>query len=161
MRRRIPIVAMVAGLALAATACGGGDTTPAADEPSAAPEPTTEESEPVAAPEPSAEGSEAPIERADADLVIWTDDTRAPIVQEIGDAFGEENDLTVAVQQLDFGTIRENLITRGPVGEGPDIEIIEDHRGVIVLGRSCVADDRRGMRPPQAVILQTERPQCR
>jgi arabinogalactan oligomer/maltooligosaccharide transport system substrate-binding protein len=121
MRRRIPIVAMVAGLALAATACGGGDTTPAADEPSAAPEPTTEESEPVAAPEPSVEGSEAPIERADADLVIWTDDTRAPIVQEIGDAFGEENDLTVAVQQLDFGTIRENLITRGPVGEGPDI----------------------------------------
>jgi len=120
MRRRIPVVAMVAGLALLATACGGG--TEPADDTSAAPvvEPSEESSE-VAAPEPSPEGSEAPIERADADLVIWTDDTRAPIVQEIGDAFGAENDLTVAVQQLDFGTIRENLITRGPVGEGPDI----------------------------------------
>ncbi len=121
MRRRIPVVAMVAGLALMATACGSGDADPA-DEGAAAPEPSTEESA-EAAPEPSAEGSEAPIERADADLVIWTDETRAPVVQEIGDAFGEENDLTVAVQQLDFGTIRENLISRGPVGEGPDIII--------------------------------------
>lgn len=121
MRRRIPIVAMVAGLALVATACGGDtDTT---DEASVGAEPTTEESEAEAAPEPSVEGSEAPIERADADLVIWTDDTRAPVVQEIGDQFGEENGLTVAVQQLDFGTIRDNLISRGPVGEGPDIII--------------------------------------
>ena len=121
MRRRIPVVAMVAGLALMATACGSGDAAPA-DEGAAAPEPSAEESA-EAAPEPSAEGSEAPIERADADLVIWTDETRAPVVQEIGDAFGEENDLSVAVQQLDFGTIRENLIARGPVGEGPDIII--------------------------------------
>jgi arabinogalactan oligomer/maltooligosaccharide transport system substrate-binding protein len=121
MRRRIPIVAMVAGLALVATACGGDTET--TDDASVGAEPTTEESEAEAAPEPSAEGSEAPIERADADLVIWTDDTRAPVVQEIGDQFGEENDLTVAVQQLDFGTIRDNLISRGPVGEGPDIII--------------------------------------
>jgi arabinogalactan oligomer/maltooligosaccharide transport system substrate-binding protein len=121
MRRRIPIVAMVAGLALVATACGGDTET--TDDASVGAEPTTEESEAEAAPEPSVEGSEAPIERADADLVIWTDDTRAPVVQEIGDQFGEENDLTVAVQQLDFGTIRDNLISRGPVGEGPDIII--------------------------------------
>ncbi|MFC5380816.1 sugar ABC transporter substrate-binding protein [Aquipuribacter nitratireducens] len=123
MRRRIPIAAMVAGLALVATACGDGGTTDEAT--AAAPEPTdeatAEASEPAA--EPSAEGSEAPIERADADLVIWTDETRAPIVQEIGDEFGAENDLTVAVQQLDFGVIRDQLIQRGPVGEGPDIII--------------------------------------
>jgi arabinogalactan oligomer / maltooligosaccharide transport system substrate-binding protein len=120
MRRRIPIVAMVAGLALVATACGGD--TDATDDASVGAEPTTEESEAEAAePEPTGEESEAPIERADADLVIWTDDTRAPIVQEIGDEFGEENGLTVAVQQLDFGAIRDNLISRGPVGEGPDI----------------------------------------
>jgi arabinogalactan oligomer/maltooligosaccharide transport system substrate-binding protein len=121
MRRRIPIVAMVAGLALVATACGGDTET--TDDASVGAEPTTEESEAEAAPEPSAEGSEAPITRADADLVIWTDDTRAPVVQEIGDQFGQENDLEVAVQQLDFGTIRDNLISRGPVGEGPDIII--------------------------------------
>ncbi|WP_336922069.1 sugar ABC transporter substrate-binding protein [Aquipuribacter sp. SD81] len=125
MRRRISIAAMVAGLALVATACGGGDGSDEAT--AAAPEPTTEDSaapseaasEPAA--EPSAEGSEAPIERADADLVIWTDDTRAPILQEIGDDFGAAEGLTVAVQQLDFGAIRDNLISRGPVGEGPDI----------------------------------------
>lgn len=121
MQRRIPIVAAVAGLALLTAACGSGDTE-AGGEASPAPEPTTEESAASEAPaEPTGEASEAPIERADADLVIWTDDTRAPVVQEIGDTFGEENGLTVAVQQLDFGTIRENLISRGPVGEGPDI----------------------------------------
>ncbi|WP_380166511.1 extracellular solute-binding protein [Jannaschia sp. R86511] len=121
MRRRIPVVAALAGVALLATACGGGDADPV-DDAGAAPEvEPSEQSSEAAAPEPSPEGSEAPIERADADLVIWTDDTRAPIVQEIGDAFGEENDLTVAVQQIDFGIIRESLITRGPVGEGPDI----------------------------------------
>lgn len=121
MQRRMSIVAMVAGLALVATACGSDSDsgTDAAPEPSSEPSPATEESAPAA--EPSAEASDAPIERADADLVIWTDDTRAPIVQEIGDAFGEENGLTVAVQQLDFGDIRDNLISRGPVGEGPDI----------------------------------------
>ena len=150
MRRRIPVVAMVAGLALMATACGGDDAAPA-DEGDAAPEPTMEDSA-EAAPEPSGEASEAPIERADADLVIWTDDTRAPVVQEIGDAFGEENGLTVAVQQLDFGTIRENLISRGPVGEGPDIIVgAHDWLGQLVTNGAVapleLGDAAAGLQP--------------
>ena len=41
-----------------------------------------------------------PPERGDADLVIWTDDTRQPVVEEIADTFAEENGITVAVQEL-------------------------------------------------------------
>lgn len=157
MRRRIPVVAMVAGLALMATACGGSDTAPA-EEGSAAAEPSASDSA-EAAPEPTGEASEAPIERADADLVIWTDDTRAPIVQELGDAFGEENGLTVAVQQLDFGSIRENLISRGPVGEGPDIIVgAHDWLGQLVTNGAVAPlelGDAAGSFQPVAVEAMT------
>ena len=119
MRRRIPLVAVVTGLALVAAACGGDDE---ADDAAASPEPSDEVSEEPAE-EPSAEATDGEVTRADADLVIWTDDDRAETIQEIGDQFAADQDLTVAVQQLDFGDIRDNLITRGPVGEGPDIII--------------------------------------
>src|SRR5690554_3749424 len=62
-------------------------------------------------------------ERGDADLVIWTDDTRRPIVDEIAQPFAEENGITIAVQELDFGQIREQLSIAGPNGTGPDIVI--------------------------------------
>ena len=61
--------------------------------------------------------------RADADLVIWADDTRAPVIQPFADQFAEENGITVAVQELAFGDIRDRLIVAGPAGEGPDIII--------------------------------------
>jgi arabinogalactan oligomer/maltooligosaccharide transport system substrate-binding protein len=116
MRRRIPIAAVVAGLALVAAACGGdGDDAAATPEPSDAPSESADE--------PTAEATDGEITRADADLVIWTDADRAPVIQEIGDQFAADQDLTVAVQQLDFGDIRDNLVTRGPVGEGPDVII--------------------------------------
>lgn len=62
-------------------------------------------------------------ERGDADLVIWTDDTRRPVVDAIAQPFAEENGITVAVQELDFGQIREQLSIAGPNGTGPDIVI--------------------------------------
>ena len=74
-----------------------------------------------AAPEETSAPTAPP--RGDADLVIWTDDTRRDVVQGIADTFGEENGITVAVQELDFGQIREQLSLAAPGGDGPDIVI--------------------------------------
>lgn len=79
------------------------------------------EAEATEAEAPAADATDAPPERADADLVIWTDDARAALLQDIGDQFAADNGLTVAVQQLDFGRIRDDLVTQGPAGEGPDV----------------------------------------
>jgi arabinogalactan oligomer / maltooligosaccharide transport system substrate-binding protein len=105
------LTSIVAGLALLVTAgCGGGDggETTAAAPTTAPPQSTTAE-------------DAKKITRADADLVIWTDDTRAQLLQRIADKFGADKGVKVAVQQLDFGDIRDNLVTQGPAGEGPDI----------------------------------------
>jgi maltose-binding protein MalE len=64
-----------------------------------------------------------PVVRADADLVIWADDTRAPVIRGFAEEFGAANGLTVAVQELPFGDIRDRLIVAGPAGQGPDIII--------------------------------------
>jgi maltose/maltodextrin transport system substrate-binding protein/arabinogalactan oligomer/maltooligosaccharide transport system substrate-binding protein len=56
-------------------------------------------------------------------LVIWVDDSRAPIIEELGVAFEEEFGVAVVVQELEFGDIRDQLKTAGPAGEGPDMII--------------------------------------
>ncbi len=61
--------------------------------------------------------------RGDADLVIWADDTRTPVVREIAEPFAEENGITVDVQELQFGDIRTQLSLVAPEGDGPDIII--------------------------------------
>ena len=55
--------------------------------------------------------------------MIWADDTRQAVVEEIADTFAEENGITVAVQELEFGQIREQLSLAAPAGDGPDIVI--------------------------------------
>lgn len=65
----------------------------------------------------------APVAAQDAGLVIWADDTRAPILEELGAAFEAEFGVPVTVQELGFGDIRDGFKTAGPAGEGPDIII--------------------------------------
>jgi maltose-binding protein MalE len=87
--------------------------------------------------------------RGDADLVIWTDDTRQPVIEEIATTFADENGVTVAVQELEFGQIREQLSLTAPAGDGPDIVIgAHDWLGELVtngvlepLDLSAVADN--------------------
>jgi arabinogalactan oligomer / maltooligosaccharide transport system substrate-binding protein len=120
-------LAVVPIAALVLTACGGNDepadTTepdPVEDEETEEPEETDEE-EPDEGDEGEAEGEE--IVRADADLVIWADDTRAPIITPIAEEFGEEQGITVAVQEVPFDQIRDNVSIQGPAGQGPDVFI--------------------------------------
>jgi maltose-binding protein MalE len=126
MRARWKLVlAVLAALALLVSACGGDDD---GDE-TAAEEETTTTSTTAAEEETTtttaAEGEEAAEEvvRADADLVIWADDTRTPVITPFAEQFGEDNGLSVAVQELGFDDIRDRLTVAGPAGEGPDIII--------------------------------------
>ena len=82
-------------------------------------------------------GSFAPLAVAQdstQQLVIWADDTRAPILTEVGAAFTEEYGVDVVVQEMGFGDIRDALKVAGPAGEGPDILIgAHDWLGELVI----------------------------
>lgn len=56
-------------------------------------------------------------------LLIWADETRAVVIEELGAAFEEEYGVDLVVQQLGFGDIRDQLRIAGPAGEGPDVII--------------------------------------
>jgi maltose-binding protein MalE len=120
------LTALFAVLALVAAACGGDDavsdttttTAQATTTTTAAPTTTTTE-----ATGDTTTTTAPPVVRADADLVIWADDTRTPVIRPLAEAFATENELTVAVQELGFGDIRSRLVTADPAGEGPDIII--------------------------------------
>jgi arabinogalactan oligomer / maltooligosaccharide transport system substrate-binding protein len=136
---RAQALSLIASSVLVIAACGDDDDDDGAAATTGAPSPeTTAASATTMAPETTA-GSDttAPAEttvppesapptappRGDADLVIWTDDTRQPVIEEIATTFAEENGITVAVQELEFGQIREQLSLAAPGGEGPDIVI--------------------------------------
>jgi len=57
----------------------------------------------------------------DAELVVWADEQRAPVMEELGAQFTETYGVPVTVQQLGFGDIRDNIKVAGPAGEGADI----------------------------------------
>lgn len=88
---------------------------------------------PTAAPTeaPTAAPTEAPTAAPAAEatqptgpqLTIWADETRAPIIQDLGAAFKEKYGVDIVVEQFGFGDIRDNLKVAGPAGEGPDIII--------------------------------------
>lgn len=61
------------------------------------------------------------VRAQDTTLLIWADDTRAPILEALGAKFKEEFGVNVKVQQLGFGDIRSQVKTASPAGEGPDI----------------------------------------
>ena len=66
------------------------------------------------------EEGDAPA-RADADLVIWADEEKAPALEPSAQAWGEENDITVAVQVVPGDELQANFITANQAGNGPDI----------------------------------------
>lgn len=56
-------------------------------------------------------------------LLIWTDDTRAPVLRQVKEEFTAEYGISVKVQEMPFGDVRDKLSVAGPAGEGPDILI--------------------------------------
>jgi maltose-binding protein MalE len=119
-------LSLLAVLALLLAACGGGGaetttTTAPATTTTAAATTTTGAATTTTAGEETTTTTAAV--RADADLVIWADDTRAPVITPFAEQFAADNGITVAVQELAFGDIRDRLIVAGPAGEGPDVII--------------------------------------
>jgi maltose-binding protein MalE len=57
------------------------------------------------------------------ELLIWADDTRAKVIEDLKGPFEDEYGVKITVQQLGFGDIRDQLKIAGPAGEGPDIII--------------------------------------
>jgi maltose-binding protein MalE len=80
--------------------------------------PTEEVMEPTQPPAPAP--TEAPPE-PEATIVIWADETRAPILQELADEFLATYNVGLDVQQV--ADINDQLPIAAPAGEGPDIFI--------------------------------------
>ncbi|MFN3346283.1 MAG: extracellular solute-binding protein [Candidatus Bipolaricaulaceae bacterium] len=56
-------------------------------------------------------------------ILIWADDTRAPVFREIGAQYTRITGIPVEVVEIPFGSIRDQFVTAAPTGEGPDIII--------------------------------------
>jgi arabinogalactan oligomer / maltooligosaccharide transport system substrate-binding protein len=84
-----------------------------------------------------------PPQFSSGSLVIWADETRAPVLQPFADQFMAENPgVTVDIQQVDFGQIRDQLLQAGPAGEGPDLIIgAHDWLGALVAGGAVASID--------------------
>ena len=113
--RKWPAVVSIAALVLAA--CAADE--PAVEEP-VVEEPVVEEDEAI---EEEEEEEEEAVVRADADLVIWADDSRAPALQPFATEFSSEHGVEVIIQEVPFADIGDRLITAGPAGVGPDVII--------------------------------------
>ncbi len=93
----------------------------AAAEEAAAEEAAAEEAaaEEAAAEEAAAEEAAAEEAMSDISITIWADDTRAPILIELADAFQAEYGVALVVEQV--ADIRDQFVIAAPAGEGPDI----------------------------------------
>jgi arabinogalactan oligomer / maltooligosaccharide transport system substrate-binding protein len=118
-------LAVVPITALVLTGCAGNG-----DEETAEPEPAEteevdegDEAEEAEEGEGDEEEGPAAVERADADLVIWADDTRTPVIEPFAERFAEQEGITVAVQEVPFDDIDDLVNVQGPAGEGPDVFI--------------------------------------
>ena len=56
-----------------------------------------------------------------AELLIWADETRASVLEDIGAEFTAAYGVPIVVQQLAFEDLADNMKVAAPAGEGPDI----------------------------------------
>jgi len=78
-------------------------------------------------------------------LVIWTDDTRAPIFRQIGETYTAKTGIPVEVVEMRLDQIRDQTLVANPAGEGPDLMIAQhDWTGQLaasgVIGRIDLPD---------------------
>lgn len=133
-RWRVLPAILAGGLLLAA--CGGDADDTAAPEP----EPTDEGDE------GDDEDGDEPVVRADADLVIWADELRSAVLQPYAEAFGEDNGISVAIQELTFDDIRDQVQVAAPAGEGPDLIVgAHDWLGELVTNGLIAPADLSGI----------------
>lgn len=106
-------LSFLAVLVLVLAACGGGadtTTTAGATTTTAAATTTTAEATTTTAGEV-------------IELLIWADEARTPVIQEVAEAFTEATGVVVTVETKEFGDIRDQMVELGPAGEGADVFI--------------------------------------
>lgn len=107
--RKFIIAAPLAVAALALTACGSSDPTPATSTGGTAE--TTEEATTGAG------------EASGASLTIWSDAERTQAIKDAAAKFEADTGATVTVVQKNFEDLRADFLAQVPTGEGPDITI--------------------------------------
>lgn len=114
------VLALTLGLVLVFSACAAPTPEPT-EEPTAVP---TEEPTEVPTEEPTEVPTAEPTEAPEAPtILIWADETRSPIIEEVAGLYADQLGIKVEVVQLGFGDIRDQMKVAGPAGEGPDIFI--------------------------------------
>lgn len=107
-------LSLLAVLVLVLAACGGGadttTTTAGATTTTAAATTTTAEATTTTAAEV-------------IELLVWADEARTPVIQEVAAAFTEATGVVVTVETKEFGDIRDQMVELGPAGEGADVFI--------------------------------------
>ncbi len=119
----IVIAACGGGDATDTTAAGGTATTAAGTDTTAAAVETTVATETTAGATDTTAGATDTTAGAAGNLVIWADELRAGVIEEISPAFTDATGVGVEVQIVDFGDIRTQVTTQAPAGEGPDLFI--------------------------------------
>lgn len=64
-----------------------------------------------------------PLAAKEGTLTIWADANRVKVINGLATAFTAKYNVPIAVQEMGFGDIRDQLKIAGPAGEGPDIVI--------------------------------------
>lgn len=126
------VFALLSALVIIAMVLAGcARVTPEATE---APPVITEAPQVEPTPEPTDAPTIVPTEVAMTELVVWADNLRSPIIDELGNQFASEFGVQLNVQLMGFGDIRDQLAVAGPAGEGPDIIIgAHDWLGQLVV----------------------------
>lgn len=79
-------------------------------------------------------------------LLIWADGNRTEVMLELADQFAAEFGVTVEVQEMGLGDIRDQLQVAGPAGEGPDIIVtVHDTLGQLVANGMLLPIELSGM----------------
>jgi arabinogalactan oligomer/maltooligosaccharide transport system substrate-binding protein len=108
-------MSLLAVVVLVLAACGGGN---AATTTTAGATTTTAAAATTTAAEVTTTTAGATVE-----LLIWADEQRTPVVQEVAAAFTEATGVNVTVETKEFGDIRDQMVELGPAGEGADVFI--------------------------------------
>jgi maltose/maltodextrin transport system substrate-binding protein/arabinogalactan oligomer/maltooligosaccharide transport system substrate-binding protein len=78
----------------------------------------------------------------DNTLLIWADNTRTPLLQEMAPQVEADLGIKLEVQEIGLGDARDQLLVAGPVGEGPDLMITaHDSIGLFVANGAIVPID--------------------
>jgi maltose-binding protein MalE len=108
-------------LAACGSSNGGGSAATGAPGTTAAATGTTGASATTAGGATTSPASTVPTAPGDADLVIWTDETRAKVIEPIANSCAAMQGAKVAVQQIAYGDLDDAVLQTAPRGTGPDL----------------------------------------